>query len=274
MSDCDPAVIADLRAMARAAMRPVIPQRRRIAPGQTHRLAPGETVLVALRPSVAARYASQGLVVREYQSRSAAPAGPKLPPVLRLQLPLEGAAGIGIVVGGAEDVLAEYEKAKDMCAAAGKNFTTLVTNDMIEHFTDCCDHAVTLHARVKLPLWLKARAKKGLPVPARVWAQKAEPLVTDASREWGQGSVGLFAVKIALLELKLSQVLLCGVPMTVEAGHFRRQRPWKDAGVFRREWLARKDEIASCVRSFSGWTAGLLGTPTTEFVKSAQGVMP
>jgi hypothetical protein len=254
-------------------MRPAIPQRRLVAFGQT-RLAPGETVLVALRPSVAARYASQGLVVREYQSRSAAPAGPKLPPVLRLQLPLGGVAGIGIVVGGAEDVLAEYEKAKDLCAAAGKNFTTLVTNDMIEHFTDCCDHAVTLHARVKLPLWLKARAKKGLSAPARVWAQKVEPHVTDASREWGQGSVGLFAVKIALLELKLSHVLLCGVPMTMEAGHFRRQRPWKDASVFRREWLARKDEIAPCVRSFSGFTAELFGQPTMDFIKSAEGVMP
>lgn len=254
-------------------MRPAIPQRRLVALGQT-RLAPGETVLVALKPSAAARYASQGLVVKEYQSRSVVV--PRLPaaPTPRLQLPLENSAGIGIVVGGAEDVLAEYEKAKDLCAATGRKFVTLVTNDMIEHFTDCCDHAVTLHARVKLPLWLKARAKKGLSAPARVWAQKAEPHVDGVCREWGQGSVGLFAVKIALLELRLAQVLLCGVPMTEEAGHFRRHRPWKDYYVFRKLWLARKDEIATCVRSFSGWTAELFGQPTMDFIKAEVSLCP
>jgi hypothetical protein len=227
--------------------------------------------LVALTPDAAAQYARQGLGVKEYRTRRVVVEPPT--PILPEPAPVLVSDKVAIVLGGANDVLAEYEKAAVLCAAAGARSMVLATNDMIEVFAGRIDHAVTLHQEVKLPIWMDKRAKKELAMPAEVWAPRAARYVTRTCAQWGQGSVGLYAVKIALRELGCRCILLCGVPMTLEGNHFRRQRPWKDYHVFRKLWLTHKDEIALHVRSYAGWTAELLGTPTIEFVKSAQGVM-
>jgi hypothetical protein len=223
-------------------------------------IAPGCAAIVEMLPETATRFAERtGLVFT----------------MRRVPTPALAESRVAVIVGGADCVLAEYVKAEKLCIEAGINFTTLVINDMIAEFQDRIDHAVTLHPDVRLNVWLEERQKNCLPPPANVWAYREADvgvnMVTRVCPEWGKGSSGLLAVKIALRELSCDRVILCGVPMTMEGGHFKRKQPWKAVtNNFRAEWQARHSELAPYVRSWSGWTAELFGVPTWDFVKFQQ----
>ncbi|WP_306150740.1 hypothetical protein [Roseovarius sp. MMSF_3281] len=77
------------------------------------------------------------------------------------------------------------------------------------------------------------------------------------------GSSGLFATKVALIDLGFDRAVLCGVPLT-QTPHFFGGDPWKAADGFRRQWLALPEEYRDRMRSLSGWTAVLLGKPEIE----------
>lgn len=79
------------------------------------------------------------------------------------------------------------------------------------------------------------------------------------------GSSGLFAAKVALIDLGFDRVVFCGVPLT-QTPHFwdAKREPWKSANDFRRQWLALPEEYRDRMRSMSGWTAVLLGKPEIE----------
>ena len=244
-------------------------------------IAPGRTAAVELSPETAKRFAARtGLVFTARHHRVAQPMfvsrvyapQPVLVPPPRLPAPVAVASKVAVIVGGADCVLAEYVEAERLCAEAGVDFTTLVINDMIAEFQDHVDHAVTLHPDARLNQWLDERQKNCLPAPANVWAHRKADIgvnmVTRVCPEWGKGSSGLLAVKIALQELGCDRIILCGVPMTMEGGHFKRKQPWKAVtNNFRAEWQARQSELAPYVRSWSGWTAELFGVPTLDFVK-------
>lgn len=174
---------------------------------------------------------------------------------------------MGIVIGGAEGVFDEYEQAKDLYIRIP--FITLVTNSTIENFPDHIDHAVTLHPDVKLTKWLELRARNGLSPPTTIWSHRQgiqnrrrtyDVVKIDRFMSDRGGSVGLLAVDVAI-RLGCDRVVLCGVPLTREAGHFKRRRPWLAADKYHRAWLAACPELAPVVRSFSGWTAELFGKP-------------
>ena len=248
-------------------------------------IAPGRTAAVELSPETAKRFAARtGLVFTARHHRVAEPLfvpqtyvprpAPVLPPLMMLY-PAPAVSRVAVVVGGADCVLAEYAKVERLCEEACINFTTLVINDMIAEFQDRIDHAVTLHPDVRLNVWLEERQKNCLPPPANVWAHRETDvgvnMVTRVCPEWGKGSSGLLAVKIALRELSCDRIILCGVPMTMEGGHFKRKQPWKAVtNNFRAEWQARHSELAPYVRSWSGWTAELFGVPTLDFIKFQQ----
>ena len=118
--------------------------------------------------------------------------------------------------------------------------------------------------------WLGDRERRGFAVPGCVWSHRRAPGIDRITREWltpgGRGgSSGLFAVKIAR-ELGYGKIVLCGVPMQAEAKHFLRKRIWRAAFVHAHAWRAHYAEIAPFVRSFSGYTAELLGVPTMEWI--------
>ena len=221
-------------------------------------VAPGCAAVVELMPETARRFAERtGLAFT----------------VRRVPAPEVTKSRVAVVVGGADCVLAEYVRAEKLCEEAGIGFVTLVINDMIAEFQDRIDHAVTVHPDAKLPLWLDERQRNCLPAPANVWAHRAGNRVTRVCPQWGSGasgSSGLLAVKIALLELGCDRVILCGVPMTAEANHYKRLKRWDAVDNFRTEWQARQSELALYVRSWSGWTAELFGMPTLDFVKFQQ----
>lgn len=173
---------------------------------------------------------------------------------------------VAIVLGGADCVWDEYIKAKELCLTAQVQYRVYVTNDMIAEYPHAAI-ACTLHAEV-LPVWLRIRQERHRPPHKQVWCHiRGRPGsgITDSTRDWG-GSVGLFATKVALQQSN-RKVLLCGIPMQPEAGHFKRKRAWDAAGIFAKRFAQKIPEIKPHVRSFSGWTAAQLGIPSIEFLK-------
>lgn len=179
---------------------------------------------------------------------------------------------VAIICGGAEKVWQEIDLARELCKECCTIF--FICNDMISEF-DGHAIAVTLHP-LKLRSWLSCREMKGFAKPSQVWSIEMktvgvpEGLVTNATEDW-HGSVGLFATKVAR-QLGFERIILCGVPMSIEAGHFKRKTPWLSATTFigdgRRGWIKRLNEIRPFVRSWSGWTKEQFGEPTQEWLNA------
>jgi len=173
---------------------------------------------------------------------------------------------IAIVIGGSEGVLTDIDLARVLVAAVGAHAAVFVVNDMIAAFPAQVDHAVTFHD-AKLHAWLQQRAASGYAPPGQIWTVRRHPLATRCTLDWG-GSSGLLAVKAAREE-GFARIILCGVPMTVEDGHFVRRKPWKICHAFRRAWELHKRELAPFVRSCSGWTAQTFGRPSVSWLQAA-----
>lgn len=190
--------------------------------------------------------------------------------------------GIAIVLGSAAGVLQEIIDMQSLCAFDG----VVACNDMIAHWSGTLDAAVTLHPE-HMAEWLAQREASGFPAPAKVivakewreWFRHIEleeklplkPDVVTPYRFEGQadsGTSGLFALKVALVDLGYSKAICCGMPMTMEAGHFNSTAsdPWFGAIRHRAGWEQALPAIAGRARSTSGWTAELLGQPDAAFV--------
>jgi hypothetical protein len=176
---------------------------------------------------------------------------------------------VAIIVGGAAGA---YEEAVAATRACSRFIPPLlgvedfVCNDMIAEWPWLIAHAVTLHPH-KMPGWLRERRARELPAPERLWCHRGSVAgFTDWTRDWA-GSSGLFAVKIAR-ELGHERVILAGVPMTVQGGHFRRRQRWTAAFGFRPAWERRRAELAPYVRSMSGWTQEIFGAPDRAWLAS------
>ncbi len=166
------------------------------------------------------------------------------------------------VVGGAAGGLEELERLGDWPGLiVGVNDTAGELRRL--------DHLCTLHPE-KLPEWLEARVAQGLPGTPVTWGWAgAHPRHVESCdrviKGWASGSSGLFAVSVALLELRASQIVLCGVPMGPEVNRWRGE-PWIYAFRHRPQWEERRREMAPHVRSWSGWTRQLLGAPTAPWL--------
>ena len=140
---------------------------------------------------------------------------------------------VALVVGGGGDPLSEYGAARMMCEAAGKTVATFVVNDTLTIFPDTVDYAGTLHPD-KMAGWLRDRSRNKLPMPpGQIWCHRSYLGFTNYTRDW-QGSSGLFMAKVAL-EAGYTHIILCGVPMTVEAGtHYTASAVARSAGLHSR----------------------------------------
>jgi hypothetical protein len=176
---------------------------------------------------------------------------------------------IAVIVGGAANFAAEVADTMELVGCADPTF--FAVNDQIASFPRPCI-AVTLHPG-KLGLWKAARQNSRHPMPDEYWGHREAPGITRHTPDW-LGSCGLFAVKIALVEYRIGKVILCGVPMTANGGHFARRRDWRDVQGFVPYWGQRIAEIAPHVRSWSGWTREQLGVPTREFLDDPAGNVP
>lgn len=181
---------------------------------------------------------------------------------------------VALVLGGAATVWADVEAALEL----GEFDAVVTCNDITTSWPGPIDAAVSLHAE-QWGLWIERRDRLGHPRPKQIIGHttardsilRMPPCVTDFTeyRFPGQvetGSSGLFALKVALIDLGIDRAVLCGMPMTDPAGHFFDPRPWGGAMAHRRGWQESMHHIRDRARSMGGWTQELLGAPTPDWI--------
>jgi len=174
-----------------------------------------------------------------------------------------------LVLGGASclhDDITAYIGAVDGCVAC---------NDAGAEWSGDLDGWVSLHPQFFTGKgWLDKRQG---PPPKRLFAHHAANKAVQIGRyppgieftdyqfpeQHRSGSSGLFAAKVALIDLGFDRAVLCGVPMDPRP-HFFDREDWKSAEGFRGAWLAVPQEYRDRIRSMSGWTRVLLGAPEIE----------
>lgn len=134
------------------------------------------------------------------------------------------------------------------------------------------DHWGSLHPAL-FPMWIEARAQKGLPPITSFWTTKSKEQVEGIKLQrlqgWG-GSSGLFVTEVAL---KVGgpdpRVILCGIPLLPQYAHYDdpKQKRWNEASLYRPVWTRHRKELLPFVRSMTGWTKELLGAPTKEWIE-------
>lgn len=183
---------------------------------------------------------------------------------------------LALVLGGAGRVWRDVEAALDLA-----EFSHVVAcNDAAAEWPGELDAAVSLHAE-KMGMWMERRARLGHPAPkgvighdtAKTSILRMPVCVTEfvPYRFEGQndtGSSGLFALKVALIDLGYDKAVLCGVPMDSAGGHFFDLKAWGGANSHRRGWNQALPVIKDRARSMSGWTETLLGSPSEEWLTS------
>jgi hypothetical protein len=104
----------------------------------------------------------------------------------------------------------------------------------------------------------KGRKLRKVPTPTRI---------TQRKQRMGSGSSGLFAVECAL-SLGYQRLLLCGIPLEGDTSlQFEDQEEERIrcnqsfVTSFRAAWENHYDELAPHIRSMSGWTRELFGSP-------------
>ena len=179
-----------------------------------------------------------------------------------------------LVIGSAEGCFEEADEALKLWGPDGPDAIAVI-NDSIPRWPGRIDYICTLHVE-HLGGWLRAREQAGYPMGAQCWSYQQRrgsrdvrhpnPMIQHIATDWA-GSSGLYSVRVLILE-KFQRIVLAGVPMEKVRGHIVRNRPWTAADGFHTGWKKRLPEIKDKVRSMSGWTKGLLGAPTSEWLNA------
>lgn len=176
------------------------------------------------------------------------------------------------MLGGAHCVWEDVEAALEI----GEFDGVVACNDAAAHWPGELDAAVSLHMQ-SLPRWIKKRDRKGYPRPKHVLGHlelrttRVGPGFITGFTEYklpGQdrsGTSGLFAVKVALVDLAFDKAVLCGIPMNAQP-HFFGGPAWDGHGESWKAWPQALNFIKDRARSMSGRTAELLGEPTPDWI--------
>lgn len=176
----------------------------------------------------------------------------------------------GLIVGRAASVWDEVAAAK----ALADYDTVIVINIMGRDYREPFQHWVSYHPEL-FETWSRGRSEpfpaglmywsgilKGRKLGERSKVGRALPLQYV---NFSGGSSGLLAVKVALIGLGLDRVVLAGVPMENSARYDDGQ-PWSEARAYQQAWREEKVSLMGRVRSFSGFTAELLGVPDAAWL--------
>lgn len=180
-----------------------------------------------------------------------------------------------IVVGRAQGALDEYDEVCAMLAPLEFDDVLVVGRTAVS-FPHRVDHLVTFHTML-VDRWCQERASNGYPPPREFWSSyhKGKPLRQTALSARADkfryvsaegGSSGRIALHVALEGLQADRVVLVGIPMTQEAGHFDQPGDWKEADLYWDAWAEDTIVYADRVRSASGRTRGAFGAPTREWL--------
>lgn len=179
-------------------------------------------------------------------------------------------AGRGLIIGSALCMWDDVEAALDLCefdaVIAAKRAGVVWPGNL--------DAWVTLHPE-RLDQDIKARRQRGFPRAKCVYSHKStagqqyttHQIEYKLPKQRTSGSSGLFAVKVALEEFRLTRLVLCGIPMDKTFGRIDdKNKIWAGADAFRPAFMDVFDDLRPFVRSMSGWTAMKFGKPTTEWI--------
>ena len=173
---------------------------------------------------------------------------------------------IAAVLGGASGVWSDLAALKLICQPD----IVIACNDAGGAYPGHLDALVSLHAE-KITGWMQRRTRGTDGKSCKAYTIKGHwdhPTgQVEIVRERWAGSSGLYGVQIALEVFNASRVVLCGVPLDSEKGHFFEPgKPWPDAELYRAGFRAALPVIRDKVRSASGYTRELLGAPSAEWL--------
>lgn len=164
-----------------------------------------------------------------------------------------------LVLGGAASVFADVDAALGLGEFAG----IVGCNHVGIHWRGAFDGFVSLHPD-RFKIWNARRRLDGLPAHKAMFGLgQTEHRFPDQTKP---GSSGLFALKVALVDLGFDRAVLCGIPQDPEAAHFDNPKSWTIALTYREAWVEALPHIADRARSMSGWTAETLGRPTPSWI--------
>lgn len=178
-----------------------------------------------------------------------------------------------LVIGGARCVWRDIEGAFGL----GRYDAIVCVNDIGVDYPERIDFWCTLHPE-KFLRWQNLRAEKGGNTDYVAYCHEPNTWLgpkTDHPRidKWtdyrypgmtGSGSSGLLAVKVAQEE-GFDRIVLAGIPMQVKENHYFDGALWHEGAGFLDAWEIAKLRLTN-VRSMSGWTRGLLGAPTSQWL--------
>lgn len=172
-----------------------------------------------------------------------------------------------LILGGASCVWQDVEAA--LCL--GEFDLVIACNDIGAAWAGDVDAWVTLHPE-NMAAWQAQRAARGYPPAKMIVYHEAkqgapEPdLVTPYNwhRHHKSASSGLFCAKVAIEHFKARGVL-CGVPLTMTP-HFNDKGDWSAASSFHDGLDHAAPHLIGHIRSMSGRTAEVLGTPDPEWL--------
>lgn len=157
---------------------------------------------------------------------------------------------------------------EDVARLAVKFDGVVACNDVGAEWSGALDGWVTLHPK-KFREWSAARERNGFARAGRMVGHRPEVGLPDREIEVSEykfpgqqtsGSSGLFAAKFALVDLGFDRAILCGIPMS-NRPHFFDDKNWMGHAGFREAWFGVPEVYRLRMRSMSGWTMALLGSP-------------
>lgn len=166
---------------------------------------------------------------------------------------------VALVLGGASCLWADVSAALEL----GEYAAVIGCNDAGASWPGQLDAICSLHEDKLRKIWLVRRERAGYPPPKLIGTKASHEHRFDG--QTASGSSGLFALKLALVDLGFDRAVLCGVPMDCSP-HFFGGDFWPGAKSHKRGWEQALPVIHERVRSTSGWSAELLGEPTKDWV--------
>lgn len=175
-----------------------------------------------------------------------------------------------VIFGRAKGVWDELRAAQQLCDF---DLTIAIGSAGVD-YPGHIDAWVSFHAEL-FEFWCVRRARLGYSEVKSFWSNVQPGRRTGvrdkvpANRvECDGGSSGLIGVMVAL-QLGCKGIVLAGIPMERGRGQYDTEASWTDAEQYHEAWIENLAKMRGKVKSMSGWTASLLGSPTKEWLDEA-----